>query len=293
MQPSLSAASFSATTRRMRDFLRSILPAPIKTALKPAALAFERRLRTAARRRMAMSYYSPTLRCIREWAPQDTEDANFYYDLEPLNRTHLSALLGTLLCVPAETIGSYFAELDGDEDLRLHVAAGLPRDAKVFYARRLGWYAIARHIKPRLIVETGVDHGVGSCVLASALLRNGAGRYVGIDIRPEAGALLSGRYARAGEIICGDGIETLRAMQGPIDMLVNDSDHSPAYEAKEYAAAGGKLGESAIILSDNAHCSDSLVRFSRENGRPFAFFAERPLRHWYPGAGIGISLPPR
>jgi predicted O-methyltransferase YrrM len=46
------------------------------------------------------------------------------------------------------------------------------KDVVVEFGRRLGWYILVRSQKPRIIVETGVDHGVGSLVLTSALLRN-------------------------------------------------------------------------------------------------------------------------
>ena len=39
------------------------------------------------------------------------------------------------------------------------------------YGRRLGWYALVRALKPRTVVETGADKGLGSCVLAALRLR--------------------------------------------------------------------------------------------------------------------------
>ena len=57
-------------------------------------------------------------------------------------------------------------------------------------------------MKPKVVVETGVDHGIGSCILCAALLRNTkegeGGRYYGTEIRTEAGRLLSGIYAEIG-----------------------------------------------------------------------------------------------
>lgn len=45
------------------------------------------------------------------------------------------------------------------------------------------WYAIARSIKPKILVETGVDQGMGAVVLCAALAR----RYYGTDINSDAG----------------------------------------------------------------------------------------------------------
>jgi hypothetical protein len=52
-----------------------------------------------------------------------------------------------------------------------------------------------------------------------------------------------------------------------------------------------RLSPRAVILGDNSHATDSLLDYSRKAGREFIFFDERPADHWYPGAGIGISVP--
>lgn len=144
------------------------------------------------------------------------------------------------------------------------------------------------------MIETGIDHGVGSCVLASALLRNTEegkpGRYYGTEIRWEAGQLFCGAYASAGEILYGDSIESLKNFGEKMNVFINDSDHSAEYEYEEYCVIRDKLSDNGIILGDNSHVTNSLSRFSRETSRSFIFFSEKPENHWYPGAGIGISF---
>ena len=60
-------------------------------------------------------------------------------------------------------------------------------DLDVRFGRRLGWYAFIRVIKPKVVIETGVDKGLGSILLCSALLRNKEegfeGKYYGTDSR--------------------------------------------------------------------------------------------------------------
>jgi predicted O-methyltransferase YrrM len=150
-------------------------------------------------------------------------------------------------------------------------------------------------MKPKVVVETGVDKGLGSVVLCAALLRNRndgePGRYYGTDLNPAAGYLLSGKYAETGEILYGDSIESLRALGDPIDLFINDSDHSAEYEAAEYETIKDNLSPSAVILGDNSHVTDKLFQFSRHNGRQFIFWEEEPINHWYPGGGIGFSFP--
>jgi hypothetical protein len=263
------------------------------------SIGMGRIVRILRRRAFAMSFYSETLRTIKRWYWADTEDFNFYYQLTPLNRDQLAQLIAVISGQTYATIVGYFEELETDQELRQHMEQGIitaeyGSEIKINFGRRLGWYAFVRCMRPKVIVETGVDHGIGSCVLTSALLRNGdegfPGHYYGTDIRPEAGALLSGKYASTGRILYGDSIASLRQLTDPIDLFINDSDHSSEYEYQEYLTVAEKLSSNAIILGDNSHLTDRLSRFSQERNRKFIFFAEKPLNHWYPGAGIGISF---
>jgi len=274
------------------------LPAPIKGVLKKLRRKHRIIQQAGRRRSIAMGYYSKNLELIRKWIWKDTETSNFYYKLTPLNRDYLAQTISSLTDESYEKIIQYFYELENDNGLREHLRMSLQgthygSDIEIEYGRRLGWYAFVRALKPRVVVETGVDHGVGACVLASALLRNSAegfsGRYYGTDIRPEAGQLFCGRYSEAGSILYGDSIQSLEKLNEKIDLFINDSDHSEEYEYREYLTVSEKLSEKAIILGDNSHSTDSLSRFSRESHRKFLFFAEEPYNHWYPGAGIGIS----
>ena len=113
------------------------------------------------------------------------------------------------------------------------------------------------------------------------------GRYFGIDINPKPVWLFQGSYREAGEILFGDSIESLQKLEGPIDLFINDSDHSAEYEEREYACISSKLSPKAVVLGDNAHVTDKLYKFAVSTGRRFLFFSEKPAEHWYPGAGIG------
>jgi predicted O-methyltransferase YrrM len=197
-----------------------------------------------------------------------------------------------------QEVRAYFAELSEDRELAEHIVndarAGPYRafcDPRADFGRRMGWYAIARSTKPRVVVETGVDKGLGSVVLAAALLRNGAGRLYCTELKKGKGHLLSGRYARVGEILFGDSIESLSGFPHKIDLFVSDSDHSCDYECREYRAVAGKLSNHGIIVADNAHVTDCALQFSEATGRRFIFWREQPEKHWYRGGGIGLSYP--
>jgi predicted O-methyltransferase YrrM len=226
---------------------------------------------------------------------------NFTYELTDANLRYLAETISVVTGKPAHEISGYIREATEDQELAAHILLrmrgrdrkGAQQSVSMPFGRRLGWYAIARAIKPKVIVETGVERGHGSMLLCSALLRNISegfpGCYFGTDINPKAGWLLAGKYADVGKILYGDSIKSLEALTETIDLFINDSDHSADYEAREYRVIADKLGSDAIILGDNAHVTDKLASFACESGRRFLFFKEVPKNHWYPGGGIGIA----
>jgi hypothetical protein len=251
------------------------------------------------RRKRALAYYSTNLREIERWSSSKTEFSNYYYALEDSNLKDLSALLALIFDVDYEIVLKYFNEVQYDADLRSHIGKYFSqnsnlKDSNIEYARRVGWYAVARILKPKAIVETGVAQGMGSCILSLALLKNTQegfeGRYFGTDINPNAGEMYSPPYSNFGEIIIGDSIQSLQKFDFPIDLFINDSNHDFDYEKNEYETIKKNLSPSSIILGDNSHVSDSLRDFSLAHKRDYVFFREVPRDHWYPGAGIGLSF---
>jgi predicted O-methyltransferase YrrM len=287
----------------MRSTIKPFVPMRLRRALRDFEVpglprAIRDSARVARRRAFAMSYYNDTIALIERWAVARSEESNFLYAITEKSRTELAHLLGCLFGGSPSLYRSYFREVDDDVSFRRHIEGGLksvlPDVSSIDVGRRLGWYAIARRIRPEIIIETGVDYGLGSCLLCAALLRNRQegfpGRYIGTDINPNAGLLLKAPYDEVGSIVYGDSIDTLSRMTESIDLFINDSDHSAAYEAQEYDVIRPRLGPRAVLLGDNSHATTALADFSEAHGRRFAFFKEQPRMHWYPGAGIGISF---
>jgi predicted O-methyltransferase YrrM len=202
---------------------------------------------------------------------------------------------------PATDLKIYLDEIQKDRELVKHLKLRMSDNRRkpvsnqtIKYGRRIGWYILTRATKPKLVIETGVDKGLGACVLASALLRNAneghPGRYIGTDLNPNAGRLFSGKYSQVGEIMYGDSITSLKKVNKKIDLFINDSDHSAHYEGKEYATIKNNLTRRAIVLGDNAHVTTELLKFSRKMDKNYLFWREEPKDHWYPGAGIGIMF---
>jgi hypothetical protein len=250
------------------------------------------------RKKFAMSYFNGKLKLVDDWATLWNENENFYYELTPNNRSDLATLVSLICGKSVDIIDGYIAEITNDAELRNHIEGALQgdsslRDVQVAFGRREGWYAFVRALKPKVVVETGVHHGVGACVITAALRRNAAdgegGFYFGTDIFNGAGWLLSGEYAKFGSVLYGDSIESLATLNESVDIFINDSDHSADYEAREYETITSKLAERSLVLGDNAHITSELNKWARSQGRPYVFFKEEPQDHWYPGAGIGIS----
>lgn len=249
----------------------------------------------------ATKYYNYRYRQIIKWGFSSRENTNFTYTLTPANIYYLAKTISVVVGVDYLKILDYINEIETDSVLKQNISEATKKstlnkeaDLEVHFGRRIGWYAFARALKPKIIIETGVDKGLGSVVLCAALLKNKEegfeGRYYGTDIIHSAGYLLSDKYKEVGEILYGDSIQILSQFEKPIDLFINDSDHSSEYEYQEYLTIKSKISEKAVILGDNAHSTDKLALFSSETNRDFLFFNEVPLHHWYPGAGIGISF---
>jgi predicted O-methyltransferase YrrM len=255
---------------------------------------FFRRIYTGSR------YFNKKYLKILKWGFTSKEDTNYTYHITEESITYLAHTIAAVTKVSYSQIIKYIREVQADEMLRLAIQTAIENssekryaDKEVRFGRRLGWYAFARVLKPKIIVETGVDKGLGSVLLCAALLKNKeegfGGRYYGTDINPKAGYLLGGKYLQTGEILFGDSIQSLSKFTEKIDLFINDSDHSAEYEYQEYLTIKPLITDRTIILGDNSHCTSKLADFSLETDRRFIFYKEIPLNHWYPGAGIGIS----
>ncbi|MET8356255.1 class I SAM-dependent methyltransferase [Micromonospora sp. NPDC005171] len=265
-----------------------------RTPLAPVA-AFPKRLARVAR------HDAKVLRASARWLVTSREHHNYTYELTTLSRHHLTWFVSVVCDIPVQRARGYVAEIESDDVLRHHIeqasATAARRglaDKKVRYARRVGWYAIVRATHPAHVVETGVDKGLGTCVLASALLRNAQeghpGRVTSLDINPEAGYLAQvAPWSEVVDLVIGDSIASIGALDRPVDLFLHDSDHSRAHEKREFDAVQPKLAPGAILLTDNVTSTNVLAEHAERTGRRFLAYRESPANHWYPGDGIGVA----
>jgi Methyltransferase domain len=230
-----------------------------------------------------------------DWLVRDRETHNLTYDLNSLNRDQLSWFISAVTGAEIGQVRAWMQELEEDSQLASHLTRRLSSNPRrricakePHWARRSGWYAIVRAAQPDLVVETGTHLGLGSCIIAAALLRNGHGRLTTIDIDPEAGYLIGEPWASVIDRRIGDSIDMLGSLKD-VDMFLHDSLHTYDYESGELKAVEPNLRADAVILSDNAHESPALSDWAERSGRHYLFFKEQPLDHWWPGDGIGAA----
>jgi hypothetical protein len=262
--------------------------------LAPVA-AFPRRLMRVAK------HDARILRTSARWLFTSREHHNYTYDLTKISREHLAWFVSTSCDVPVARVREYFAEIEGDDGLRRHIEGAVvasPRrglaDREVRYGRRIGWYAIVRARKPAHVVETGVDKGLGTVVLAAALLRNAAegrpGRLTSLDITPEAGYLAKAApWNAVVGLVIGDSLASIAALDRPVDLFLHDSDHHMVHERREFDAVEKLLAPGAMLMTDNVTMTTVLAEHAERTGRRFLAYRETPADHWFPGDGIGLA----
>jgi 3-methyladenine DNA glycosylase Mpg len=252
----------------------------------------------------ALKHYWPAMRSRPADAVRflfrDPELDNFTYRIS--NTDELTHVLTASLQVSTDVVRAYVLELECDQGLRDELSARLrsrrDRRGEALYGRRIGWYVMTRLLKPRLIVEAGVHDGLGSSVLLRALERNCSeghdGHLIGIDVDSTAGWLVPARLTARFTLMVDNSIDALHRIAAAerVDMFLHDSLHSYTHEMGEYCAVWPALADGGVLLSDNAHATSALADFSAQKAWRYVFWPERPIGHFYPGAGIGISLPP-
>jgi len=216
------------------------------------------------------------------------ETSNFTYEIA--NRDELARVVADALGAPPAEIRSLIAEADADAELRRRLRG------HTLFGRRLGWYAALRWSKPELAVETGTADGLGTALLARAIERNveeGAQSHLlSFDVVPTAGQLLDDHLRQFATLIAGDAVDTLpRALEGRrIGYFVHDSLHTYEHERAELELATAHADDRVVLISDNAHVTTALADVAAEHGAAYASFTERPVRHLYPGAALGIAV---
>lgn len=248
----------------------------------------------------AHSYYVPQFRWIFRWAFQSREFNSFTYPLTPFNLEYLLHHIAIITRMPYTQIESYFHEINDHQKITEEINKKIASSKYKFVKNkgyqpgsRAAYYCILRAVKPKVVVENGIELGYTAILLCEALLKNAdegyPGHYLGLDIDPEAGLLIRDqRYSKISSILIGDSLKSLAQINEPIDFYFSDGERSYAYEKAEFALLKQKTSSNAVIVSNKLQISDCTSTFAREMNRKHIYFREEPYHHWYPGSHIGI-----
>ena len=226
------------------------------------------------------------------------ELTNFTYDLA--NTGELAAVVAAALGLPAADVETLVRELVDDEEfnegLRARLRGRRDRGDEPRFGRRLGWYCVVRATRPSVVVETGSHDGLGTALLARALSRNAESGAPGVvmsfDVDPASGWLVDQSLQPYVERHIGDARETLPAalVDRRVGVFVHDSLHTYEHERFELETALAHRDDEIVLISDNSHASTALPDVCAENGLRYLLFRERPVDHFYPGAGMGLGV---
>ena len=138
----------------LHSFAKAVTPGPLWRAM---AEAKARRIYAKLERTKAAdfyrAYFAPKVESIYSTIQATGELHNFTYDLTERNLGYLVETISCALGRPREEITGYIREAQGDAEINAAALATTPK-VKVScpFGRRLGWYAIARALKPGVIL---------------------------------------------------------------------------------------------------------------------------------------------
>jgi Methyltransferase domain len=203
---------------------------------------------------------------------------------DPAWEEHLHGLLGAPWpCTAAAEFGELWENL-----LRRMSVDELPlgeyHDADPAITRAV--WCIATHLRPSVVVETGVARGVLASFVLQAQERAQHGALWSIDLPPlqeswheQAGSAVSDDLRHRWTVLYGSSRRRLRpllASVAPVDLFVHDSLHTERNMRFEFHAAWRDLRPGGVLVADDVDCNTALSEFADEVGaRPLIGAQER------------------
>ena len=145
-------------------------------------------------------------------------------------------------------------------------------------------YSLIRVSKPRVVIETGVAHGMSAWLILNALEKNGRGILHSIDLpdhdtnpafnvsgQSETGHLVPAVLRDRWNLVLGDSTIALPRLLrdlGSVDVFLHDSDHSYRAMRQEFEAVVPHIAIGGVLVSDdvqknrafNDACQDHRLR---------------------------------
>ena len=132
-------------------------------------------------------------------------------------------------------------------------------------------WCLIRHLKPEIIVETGIAHGVSSRFILEALKLNGTGKLWSIDLPPiehhwreQVGIAVSEEFYDRWQLIKGSSRRNLAPLTrelGTLDLFIHDSLHSGRNVSFELEEARRVLRLGGAIVVDDVDANSAFHEF--------------------------------
>ena len=278
----------------------------IRKQLKRLPPAWQDRLRRLSRLRWLQKArlahaYGASLRehplRVARYVLWDPEVGDFSYVLD--NENEAIELLARAFDLDRAALAGYLAETHTDPELTSELAERTRRrpDMKrdIGFGLRVVWYALARALKPRLVVETGIKHGLGSLILLAALRRNAEegtpGRLISFDLDPYSGWVVPERLRGDWQPVFASTFDvldpTLEDLE--VDLFICDTPPDEDIESFEVGVALRHAAARMVLVAGSGDRTAALRRLSEEAGGEYHYFAERTRHAVYPGAGLGLA----
>jgi Methyltransferase domain len=226
----------------------------------------------------------------------ETESFSFELDNEPEVIAGLAVALGR----GERELAAYAAETRADPELNellsRHLRWQFDTKRRLPLGHRLGWYVMARALKPELVVETGIYLGLGSLVLLRALERNRLegrpGELMSFDTNPAAGSIIRERARHGWLRFIGSTRDLLLpALEGRrVSMLFQDTSHTEENQRFEFGAALSHAAPQLLLLDGSGGYSPTLEAICEERDGAYHRVPLHSREHVFPGAEIAFGL---
>jgi predicted O-methyltransferase YrrM len=142
--------------------------------------------------------------------------------------------------------------------------------------RQAELYVICRALKPKIVVETGVERGISSMFILEALKDNCKGTLYSIEVlkslpnRKKVGHFVPVGLQQRWKLLIGRSLDVLPKLLpqiDSIDVFIHDSEHEYQTMFSEYSLAWPFIEQGGLLLSDDTGRNEAFIHFCEKVGR--------------------------
>lgn len=184
--------------------------------------------------------------------------------------TDLHGLVSRELAVSSNEVENLIIELESE---RARFSDYLAKDGTSDMQLIELLYIMVRTQSPKLVVETGIWHGVSSLAILLAFERNSSGRLLSVDLPPvrrkvrvPIGGAVPGHLLHRWEVYVGPSRKVLSELDvgSDLDLFLHDSDHSYRSMKGEFEFAWAHLRPGGLLVSDDILLNGAFLEFAQD-----------------------------